>query len=484
MKIIQKFKNKLFLKYLLIWLLVVILIGVAISFFKKNGLFLSKAANTVEESSEELSEEESISETEEPITEDESEVDTEQEEPVKQEVPDALSDESIHIDDIYATEYEDVRLISYVPGNNISYKWEKYNVLNRLWEEIESQSGYDDLYRNISYIDIKAVNNDLYRCNISGLDKDVTDNCRVRTLDRISDISVKDFDYDAFCYLNVNEIPVQITFEDGSQDDITGLNGLYFIDEVSSEPIMSVGDYGEMIKTVTVTTTYRRNCFIDNEKNEIKLLYKHLDKVIDINITGSDLEAPVINKVTFDYITSSTVGDIDVDVTVDATDNITPLPNLKYALCFESVKVSDKDYTEDMHFTKSVDKNGKYILYVKDEANNVSTYEEEMVVIDTKEPIINNITLSYEDWCKSEHIKVDATDGSLLKYRYLLKGGGFDSDWIDDDSCEIKQNGTYEVSVKDRGEHVVSQDIVVTNIDNTNPVINKITIIEESQNEK
>lgn len=482
---IQKLKDKHILKYVLLSLpffaILSVIVFIGYGKYRKNeGTVHATGADIVEEARQELG----LSEEVEEITEEESSEEEEEQKEngtvIKEDsVPNALSDESIHISDIYALEYEDARLISFMPGEKVSYTWEKYDVIKRIWEPIDAKEGYDDLYRKISYIDIKAHNNDIYRCTISGVgDENIVDNCRVRTLGgRVMDISISDMEYDALSYMNSGNIPVTLTMEDGSKQEVSGLNGLYFVEEVSSEPVYTDGEHGEIIKTVTVTTTYRRNAYVENDLNEVKLMYDNLDKEIEINVTGSDLEAPTINNATFDYVTSNSDSNVEVKVTVDASDNITPLPNLKYALVKEGVKVSDKDYTEDISFTKKIDKNGKYILYVKDEAGNISTYEEELIVIDTKDPVIKSISLSAVNWCPNEDIIVDASDGSPLKYRYKLKSGSIDSDWIDESRYEINQNGIYEVSVKDKGEHIITQSIEVSNIDNTMPIINNISII-------
>ena len=391
-------------------------------------------------------------------------------------VHEPLSNESIHISDVFAKEAEDVKLVSYVPEEGVSYKWEKFDILTRLWTEVESEMGYDDLYRNISYIMFKAKNDDIYRCTISVPDKDdITDYSRVKCLSHIVDFTLpENIEFNADSYMSICDIPIKVKFEDGNEQDIQGLNGLYFVDSVESDPVYETGPNGEIIKTVTVTSTYRQNTYVCNDNQDVKLAYMSDNKEFDLNILGSDKEAPIINKVTIDYETSNSDKAVDVKVTIDALDNITLLPNLMYALVKKDNKVPDSAWVKDMSFTKSVGSNGTYVVYVKDEAGNINTYEEDIIVIDNKKPTLNGISLSSIGWCPTEEIIVDATDGSKLTYRYNLKDGNDDSGFIESSRYEIKQNGIYEITLKDSGGNLEYGTIEVKNIDNSMPTINKI----------
>lgn len=372
-----------------------------------------------------------------------------------------------------------------------SYDWEYYDIASKIWvaaDPEDIQIYEDELQRKISGYKIKAEkSNDelMVRCTLHFPEQE--DECQTASLfilkDKVKKIAIEDIKTDANTYLSARELPVKVTYEDGTDEMITGLNNLYFI-TTEEKKDHSTTISGNRIETVTQITTEYDYLYIglDDEKEEIIRYHPDLisDDMIETKmlITGKDLIAPEISDI---IITPFEVSNIDEPVTlsvnISADDNETPYPYLEYAFLFSDQEPTDADWIKKSSFDVSIKRNGVYIAYVRDQSGNIAQMEKEIITVDTKAPVISSVTLSNEEgWCKSNTIMVEAQDAEEMFYCFRSMTDGTFSDWISYSEYSVNKNGTWIIQVKDAAGNISEAEIVVNNIDNEAPTIRSINI--------
>ena len=393
--------------------------------------------------------------------------------------PEALSDESVMLRDLYAEDNADIRLMAFEKSAS-SYKWESYDIKTRQWNTIEdTNTGYDEMYRMVSYVDVQASDKAMYRCTVdlSDSDEEVVSTCTIRTVTDIASIKLDDFDFDAESYVNILDLPIHVKYLDDTEEDIYGLYGAYFIENCETTYEYERNEYGALVETAHIVNSLCQTSYVEMGDNEKTIRYLPLGNESDINLTicGKDLLAPIINATNVDFETSSKNQEVEVDFSIDAEDNLTALPFLTYALKIKGRTPSESDYSNEFNFTKKITQNGTYVVYVKDESNNVATKEIELIVVDEKKPVIKNIFVeNLESWTQSKKIVVSAEDKSELTYNFFNLQSGTESGFIKDSEHIVFENGDYEITVKDKGGNESKSAIQVSNIDANAPVINKI----------
>lgn len=147
------------------------------------------------------------------------------------------------------------------------------------------------------------------------------------------------------------------------------------------------------------------------------------------------------------------------------------MTKLQYAFKESKSKVRDEDYRENNKIEIKVEKNGTWTAYVKDEVGNVGTADVEIITVDKKAPVIENVTLKNTDsgWHKKNTICVSAKDKTDMEFRYIC--GTADSGWIKENEYEITQNGIWKIMVKDAAGNESSKELTVSDIDSKPPVI-------------
>lgn len=365
-----------------------------------------------------------------------------------------------------------------------AYQWEIYDAGTEGWEKAPQETvteQMDELKRDISSLELAADQERQIRCQISiegGTPVSYEAGLHILS-GQISSISVDEFRADAGAYAPAKNIPVEITYQDGTQEQVTGLTGLYFLEQESESTVS-----GDMKETITTTRTAREYHFIDAGSKEGILLYRKSngDSVdIPVSLTGIDQTAPQIMEYSIsDFEVSNVDKAIPVTVTIKAEDDVTPLRHLTYAFLPAGEEPKEEDWTEDSVFQADITKNGIWAAYCRDEAGNIATQEQEVIAVDNKAPTIR-LTLDKEEWCQENRIFVSAEDNLSVEYRYLCEETGEDSGWILESSKKVTENGNWKIQVRDAVGNTAEKEITVDNIDTRAPVIRSIT--EKSEGE-
>ncbi len=425
-----------------------------------------------DEGEEDVKPEENEAETEEKETEEETE---NREEPVP------LDNTILEPSDVYAEKGGLAVFQAYYPDAG-DYQWE-IETESGQWEEASSEmvrERSDELQRKISLLELTADREKAIRCRIRvGHNPEVNYTAALHILSgAVSSISADEFSAEAGKYVNAGEIPVEVTYSDGRQEVITGLSGLYFLDTEESKESSETasGNMQETITTVKTACDYNR---LEAGTAEGTLGYRKQDGEsleAPVNLKGLDLTAPVISELQIDDFEVSNVDrPVPVTVSVSASDDVTPTRQLDYAFLPEGLEIQEEDWKKEAVFTAEITKNGIWTAYCRDEAGNVATADQELIVVDNKAPTIN-ISLQYkEEWCRQNTIYVSAEDNLPVEYRYICTASGKDSGWTSESSKGVDANGTWTVQVRDAVGNTAEQGITVDNIDTRAPVIRSIT---------
>lgn len=400
---------------------------------------------------------------------------------------DPLTDAPVKLSDIYAASAADVRLKSYYPLAK-SYAWEIYDMQKKDWEMLTCKNMTDELYRDVSYIEISASQNTndavMVRCTTE-LDngEKIVDAASVYTVSDIIKIAADEYATDCGKWLTSREIPVKVTYRDGSTETIAGLEGLVFVEKIESSEL-SYTDTGNIVETVTTVNTECDYSYIGTERKEMSLRYRNGDKVCDtaMVVTGKDNLEPEITTVSLsDFAVNNSDEPVKVTVSIQAEDNDTPYPYLQYAFIPADRKLTEEDWVSKNTFEKDITQNGTWIAYCKDQSGNISALEKDIIAVDQKAPELT-VRLLNDDWCKSNKIIAEAKDQLSVTYLFSCAETGEESGWTDRNEFEVAKNGTWKVQAKDAAGNISSKDVVISNIDTQMPVIRGITEIEGEDN--
>lgn len=392
--------------------------------------------------------------------------------------------EPVHLNDTYATKNTKAAFFRYEP-DAYKYEWEIYDIREKDWKSVEAAKGYcDELNRNVSKIVVDATEDTMIRCvtYYSAEEKEPQEEKAYLNLleKEIKEIAADDIVTDKDNYLSSSQIPIQVTYLDGTKEEVTGLNNLYFL-QTQEETNYSETESGNRIETTTITKT--ETVYLKTEERQTVTIRYHTNNhaadtiETEMVIEGRDLTAPVIEDIS---ISPFEISDKDQPVTIQvnimASDNDTPYPYLEYAFLLSGITPKEEDWSKKADFEMEIQKNGTYVAYVRDQAGNISTGEKEIITVDVKPPQITKITLLEENWCQENKIIVDAADASTLTYCFQCKGSGASSGWIAQESYSVKQNGWWSIKVKDAAGNVSEGEIQVQNIDTEAPTIHGIKI--------
>lgn len=399
-----------------------------------------------------------------------------------------LDDSILEPSDIYTEKGKQAVFKAYHPKAQ-AYQWEIYDTEKAIWKKAPQEAiaeQADELRRRVSLLELSADTDQRIRCLIDlGTAEPMTCEADLYILPgQIESLSADDaYSVEAKTYAFSMDIPVKVTYRDGKKESVTGLNGLYFLEqsESSENSITSAGNSRETITTVRTAHEYT---YIGQGSRERQLLYRKDDgESIDIpvNITGLDQTAPQITDFTISDIEVGNVEqEIPVTVTIKAVDDVTPLRKLAYAFKPEGEEPGKSDWTDVSVLQTKITKNGVWTAYCKDEAGNIATKKREIIATDTEAPTVS-LTLEKTEWCQENKILVSAEDKLSMEYRYLCEKTGEDSGWIRETSRRTGKNGEWKIQVRDKAGNLAEQTIVVDNIDTQAPVIRSIT--EKSKGE-
>ena len=184
----------------------------------------------------------------------------------------------------------------------------------------------------------------------------------------------------------------------------------------------------------------------------------------NFTITHIDTENPVVN-LEYDNVT----WEKEKTVTIVASDEKSGLHNLAYRF---NNGTTWSAWTSSNAF--NINKNGKYIVEVRDIIENTTQCEFEVTHIDEYNPTFN-IQLDDITWELEKIITIKANDQGIgldnNAYRYS-KDGTIWTNWISDNTYKVTANGTYYVEVRDKLGLSTKDNFTVTHIDIEKPIVN------------
>lgn len=402
--------------------------------------------------------------------------------------PEPLDDSLIVPADMYTEKSHSVAFKAYHPQAE-NYQWEIYDTETESWQKAPEEAvamDQDELLREISSLQLTSDRDQSIRCKIgtvSGIPLTYEANLYILN-GKIQSIAAEEFSVQAGEYVSAMDIPVQVIYQDGIKDEITGLSGLYFLEQETTRD--STTESGNLKETITTIRTACEYDYVEEMGSQNRLLCYKLSEEdsmdIPISIKGVDMTPPQITSLTVDsYEISNVAQTVPVTVDIKAIDEVTPTRQLEYAFLPAGVDIQEAEWIKEASFTAEIDKNGIWTAYVKDESGNIASKEQEIVVVDDQPPKIKLHLENQNGWCKENQIYVSAEDALPLQYRYLCEKTGEDSGWIDGSSKSIRENGTWTIQVKDSMGNMAEQTITVDNIDIQAPVIRSITEKKEGE---
>ena len=411
----------------------------------------------------------------------------------KEETPEQepLTASPVKLSDAYVEKGSVASLKSYYPDAT-GYTWEVRDMENGKWLQVPEEDiaqTTDELYRPVSIYmaEVYAEKGEYdIRCTASLEGGEmITDTATLHPLEKIKSISADEYTGKAGEYISARQIPVNVTYENGRQETVTGLNGLYFLEkEESSKPGTDTVSSDNMTEVITTVIMSKEYCYLEGEKT-CTLRYHAGEEAIDVpvRIVGKDTMAPQITDLSVGSFENSAVDEpVAVTISITAEDDVTAYSDLVYAFLPEGEKPQEEDWTGEASFTMDITKNGIWNAYCRDESGNVASKEQEMIVVDNKAP---NVSLSLENdtWCTENKIIVNAKDAQPVEYCYSCIETEEDSGWIDKNEHITKKNGTWIVKVRDASGNETELEIVIDNIDNKPPVIHAIRKKTEGEGE-
>ena len=168
-------------------------------------------------------------------------------------------------------------------------------------------------------------------------------------------------------------------------------------------------------------------------------------------------KSPIINSI----VSSNTnYTNRAITITVNAQENAFDLDANSYSWDGQRTWVPNNSVT--------VGVNSTYTVYVRDILGNISAASIQVSNIDTTLPKITSINYSTtEKTNQSIVITVNAIDNESGILGYSWDKG---NTWTMNNTFEVSNNGEYTVYVKDKAENITGQNIVVSNIDKTQPI--------------
>ena len=455
----QKKERKRIFKLVIFAIVVLIFLAAIVFFIHKSGLddvigkyfptkfSLRQAEDEISEIKEdEISENEFYATSHKPETEKKEEII-----PIPKETAEKqpMTEEPVALKDVYTEEKEAISLKVYYPKAK-EYLWEKYDISSKEWIQLnETEHRKDELYRLVSVCKIPITKEIpiMVRCTTITDAETYTDTANIHILEKeIDSISIEQVEMDWGKYVSCMDIPVDVRYEDGSEEKISGLYGMYFLDEEVNQDVSKTvsGNLTETTTTIT-TTTENEYSIIDKEEKEIAVRYrKDEQNYIDgkVTIKGIDKEPP---KISAAECSGYEISNMDIPVTVriaiEAEDNVTHYPLLEYAFLPEGQEIQEEDWKKNPDFETVISVNGNWVAYCRDQSGNIASKVQELVVVDQKAPEMA-VRLKNTEWCVNTYILVEAEDTLPMKYYFSCPEKGIESGWIEENRYLVEDNGT------------------------------------------
>lgn len=400
------------------------------------------------------------------------------------EIQDPISDFITQLSDVYAEKDSFVVFKCYYPEAT-KYAWEVYE--EGRWSTVAENEiipKVDELYRKTSTYMTSADKEKRIRCRISLVNEmSILEEAGLYILPQeISSVSADTYIAMAGQYVDSLDIPVMVTFSDGSKEVITGLNGLCFWNTKEKSIEQSTTESGGIQETVTMVSMASEYTYAAAGENEGRMRYQ--DQEISIMIKGEDRTAPEIQDLTVSefQVSDGSSKSEPITVTFQAEDDISLRSTLEYAFLPAGAEPQETDWSSKASFDVDITRNGTWVAYCRDESGNIASKEKEMIVIDSEPPVVK-LHLENESWCQENKIIVEAEDDSAVQYCYNCISQGVDSGWISESIYMVKENGTWKVQVKDEAGNLTEEEISISNIDTEPPIVRGIVVKEKSGGE-
>ena len=177
-----------------------------------------------------------------------------------------------------------------------------------------------------------------------------------------------------------------------------------------------------------------------------------------IAVNGIDTEIPIIKSLS----AKDSAYCRETVLSVEASDSGVGLATLAYSWNGGAWS-AQKNYT--------VNTNGIYTVAVRDALGNQSSKSITIFNIDRNAPVIEKMELEKQEFCRENTIIVTASDkeSGLSEKAY-----SWEKDiWTERAELKIYENGKYTITVKDKVGNTVQKSVIVENVDNEAPVIEK-----------
>lgn len=289
--------------------------------------------------------------------------------------------------DTYTQAYSPVRLQCYHPEGE-SYVWEIHNEQTDTWQ-IPTDSVdvcTDELGRDLSVLSVRTGAEDLaVRCTVFTAEGEtLTDEAVIHIIQEISAVEAEDYTADAGTRISAKDIPLTVSHADGTQETVTGLYGVTFI-EKQEDREYSVDENGHAVETVTTINTEYEHVYVSPGDRELYLRYRAGGREFETKLTVSGKDAAPVISVSLQN--ADTEWRESNKILVSAEDYTTV--EYRFISGGEDSGWTNRNDHEVFH-------NGTWEIQVRDEAGNVSSESITVSNVDGKKPVIEGITVIEE----------------------------------------------------------------------------------------
>lgn len=298
------------------------------------------------------------------------------------------------VKDTYTQAYSLIQLRCWYPEGE-SYMWEIYNAQTDAWKIpadcVDVQT--DELGRHLSVLSVQTGAEDVpVRCTVFMAEGEtVTDEAVVHIIPDIEAIEAKAEDYtaDAGTYISGKDIPLLVSYADGTQDTVTGLYGVTFMDRQEDREY-SVDENGHAVETVTTINTIYEYARIEPGDRELLLRCRAGEQDFETKLTVSGKDAAPVVSVSLE-------NPEDWCETNKLIVNASDYSSVEYRFINEE---EDSGWTERNEY--AISRNGMWEIQVRDTAGNISSEKMTVSNIDNQKPVIEKIVIAEGDKNKDE----------------------------------------------------------------------------------
>lgn len=287
------------------------------------------------------------------------------------------------VKDTYTQAYSLIQLRCWYPEGE-SYMWEIYNAQTDAWKIpadcVDVQT--DELGRHLSVLSVQTGAEDVpVRCTVFMAEGEtVTDEAVVHIIPDIAAVEAEDYTADAGTWISGKDIPLTVSYADGTQDTVTGLYGVTFLDRQGE---YSVDENGHAVETVTtIIYEYAR---IEPGDRELLLRCRAGEQDFETKLTVSGKDAAPVVSVSLE-------NPEDWCETNKLIVNASDYSSVEYRFINEE---EDSGWTERNEY--AISRNGMWEIQVRDTAGNISSEKMTVSNIDNQKPVIEKIVIAEED---------------------------------------------------------------------------------------